>query len=322
MENISKVIIATLIIANLFACSSENNISKHLEGKVKREVVSLAPKVPGRVLKILVEEGANVKKGDTLAIIDIPEVEAKLEQAEGAVLSAQSQYEMALNGATDDQLKQVVSMCEAAEEQYKFAEKSYNRIKNMYEDSLVSAQKYDEVSAKYRAAKAQLNAANAKKAEVMSGVRNEKIHMAEGQLKRAKGALKEANIAYNERFIIAPKLMSIESITLHEGELALPGYNLFTGYDLNKVYFRFTIRESEINKFKKGAEYKVLLPYDKKEIDTKLSAVKQLAAYANRTSSYPNYQLGEAVYELKLTPKNISEVTELYNNYTGIIEKY
>jgi HlyD family secretion protein len=44
--------------------------------------------------------------------------------------------------------------------------------------------------------------------------------------------------------------MSIETITLNLGELAL-GYTLFKGYITSSIYFRFTIPENQLDKVKK-----------------------------------------------------------------------
>lgn len=317
-----NILITVVSLAALFVSCKSTNKNGVLEGKVKRETLSIAPKIPGRIVEIRVNEGDIAKEGDTLAIIDIPEVEAKLLQAEGAVLSATSQYEMSLNGATKEQVRQAVAMYDAASEQFEFAEKSLQRVKNMFADSLVPAQKYDEAFAKYTGAKAQLEAAEAKKEEVMSGVRNEKIKMAEGQMKQAQGALAEAKVAYNERHIIAPKNMTIETIALNEGELALPGYNIFVGYRMDKVYFRITAKESLIKYFENGKRFKITLPFENIKTNAKLIAIKQLPAYANRTSSFPDYEIGESLYELKLVPENINDANKLYNNYTVLLEEY
>jgi len=319
MKTIVKTIIITSILFSITSCGKNNEV-KVLQGKVKRESISIAPKVPGRIKEIRVKEADLVKKGDTLAIIDVPEVEAKILQAEGAVFSANSQYQMALNGATHEQVEQVNAMYSAANEQFEFAKKSLTRIKNMYNDSLISAQQYDEMLAKYNAAQAQLNAAIAKKNEVLGGVRGEKINMALGQLKQAEGALQEAKTAYNERFIIAPEDMSIETVALHVGELALAGYNLFIGYLPNASFFRFTVKESDLQYFKTNSEYTISLPFEKKDIKGKLTSVKPLAAYANKTASYPDYELGESLYELKIVPNNSKETENLFNNYTTILK--
>lgn len=40
--------------------------------------------MPGRILEFRVKEGESVKAGDTLAILEAPEVMAKMEQAQAA----------------------------------------------------------------------------------------------------------------------------------------------------------------------------------------------------------------------------------------------
>jgi HlyD family secretion protein len=313
--------IAILVAVFTSSCSSDKN-KITLEGKVKRETISIAPKLAGRIAEIRVKESDIAHKGDTLAIIDIPEVQAKIQQAEGAVLAAGSQYQMASNGATKDQKDQVVAMYKSAQEQYLFAEKSLKRVQNMYNDSLISPQAYDEALAKYNVARSQYDAAAAKKQEVTGGLRDEQVHMALGQKHQAEGALQEARIAYNERIIIAPKDMTIETIALHEGELALPGYNIFIGYEINSTYFRFTVSESMVQNFKRDSIYNISLPFfNGKNIHAKLCAINELGRYAYKTTSYPNYQMGEAVYELKLIPENKKVSQQFYVNGSAILEK-
>ena len=314
---ISASIISAIILAG---CSSNNNVIV-LEGKVKRETISIAPKLAGRIVQLNVKESDIVHKGDTLAIIDIPEVQAKIQQAEGAVLAAGSQYQMASNGATKEQKDQVIAMYNASQEQYLFAEKSLKRVRNMFNDSLVSPQAYDEALAKFNVARSQYEAAAAKKQEVTGGLRDEQVHMALGQKHQAEGALQEAHVAYNERIIIAPKDMTIETIALHEGELALPGYNIFIGYEINTTFFRFTVSESQVQTFSRDSIYSIELPfYNGKVITAKLSAVNELGRYAYKTSSYPNYQMGEAVYELKLIPEDKKEAQKFYVNGSALLK--
>ncbi|MBK8951443.1 MAG: hypothetical protein IPM85_02920 [Chitinophagaceae bacterium] len=124
-------------------------------------------------------------KGDTLAIISIPELNAKMEQANGALLSAEGQLDLAVNGATTEQLLQIQSQLDAANAQLDLAGKSFSRIQNMFNDSLVPAQQYDEVRSKYNSAVAQVNTMKAKQKEIINGTRPETIRSAKGQLTRA-----------------------------------------------------------------------------------------------------------------------------------------
>ncbi|HOT14861.1 MAG TPA: efflux RND transporter periplasmic adaptor subunit [Bacteroidales bacterium] len=319
VNKVNLVVLSLIGAVIITSCSSKNTNS--LEGKVKRETICVAPKVPGRIAKIFVTESQIVKKGDTLAELYVPEIEAKMQQANGASQAATWQYNMAKHGATKDQKDQVIAMYEAAKEQLNLAEKSLARIKALYNDSLVSAQAYDEALTKYAMARSQCEAAAAKKQEVVGGLRDEQVRMAQGQMNQAYGALREAQNAYNERFIVAPQDMTIETIALHEGELALAGYSIFTGYSPSATYFRLTVPESKICDFKIDSIYTFCLPFmDNKEVKAQLTAVNELAKYAFKSSAYPQYQMGEAVYELKFVPVSKSVNDKLFNNFTVVLK--
>ena len=320
MKNTLVHSLAIFALLSVVSCK-ENPTEKAFEGKTRKDVVSFSPKVTGRILEIYVEEGQTVKPGDTLAKLDVPEVSAKIAQAKGATEAASMQVKMAKNGATADQLRQLKSKQKGLLEQYNFASKSYKRAQNMFRDSLMSPQAYDEVFAKYQGAKAQLEAVNAELHDVEIGTRFEKIGMAEGQENQAYGALQEAQVAYSERYIIATNEMEIETITLHKGELATAGYALFNGYVPNSTYFRFTIPESKIEKYKKGTTIHLKPTYGNQTFTGKIVSVKQLTKYADITTAFPDFQPEDAVYEIKVVPTNRAKLNGLLVNSSVIIEE-
>ena len=311
-----KRILILLAITSFFV-GCEKKINKNqIQGKIENEQIAVVSKIPGKILKIFVKEGDLVKKGDTLAILDIPEVDAKKNQAEAAVTSAKAQYNMAVKGATENQIKQLEAKKQGLKEQYQFAQKSIKRLSNMLQDSLVSQQTYDEAFAKYEGAQAQYNAVVAELDEAKKGGRIEQQTMALGQQDRAYGALQEVETADKERYVIAPQDMSIETITLNIGELALPGYTLFNGYISNSTYFRFTIPESQLDKIKKGQEMTVHVFYKKKDFKGTVSTIKQLGAYGNIATAYPDYEMQESLFEIKITPSNTEEAKDLITKAT------
>lgn len=313
----------SLIFAALFmlgSCGQKNEKLRETEGKTKKDVISFAPKVTGRILKIYVSEGQTVKKGDTLAQLDVPEVSAKIAQAQGAVNAATAQEQMAKNGATADQLRQLNAKYKGLKEQYEFAQKSYRRANNMFRDSLMSPQAHDEVYAKLQGAKAQYDAVVAELDDVKRGTRFEKVEMAAGQASQAKGALQEANVAYSERYIIATNDMEIETISLNKGELATAGFALFNGYIPESTYFRFTIPESAISKYKKGQEVSMQIVYNKEELTGNIVYIKQLTKYADITTAYPDYQLQDAIYEIKVKPKDMNKAKSILVNANVILK--
>lgn len=319
--NLKNTLFSAVSAIIIIISGCQEKTIKQPEGKIKRESISITTKIPGRIEKLFVTEGDLVQKGDTLAILDIPEINAKITQAQGAVKSASAQYEMAENGATANQLKQLQAKYDALKEQNEFAQKSFNRVNAMFADSLISPQKFDEAFAKYQGAKAQFEAVKAELNEAKSGVRYENRQMALGQQERAGGALEETKVAYNERFIIAPTAMTIETVSLHEGELATPGYAIFQGYLPGTTWFRVTFPESKIGTIKQKEEVEIYIPYLQETVKAEVSMIKQLAKYANVTTAYPDYQMEEALYEVKITPIDQQKAEQLLNNATIILKK-
>ncbi len=304
----------------LISCNKKK-IDPAFMGKIERDQISVVTKVPGNVEKILVLEGDRVKKGDTLIVLDIPEVDAKKQQAEGAFKSAEAQYQMAIQGATAGQLKQLENKVGGLKEQFDFAKKSLDRLEKMLQDSLVPQQQFDEVYAKYQGARNQYEAAKTELEEAKTGARIEQQTMALGQQLQASGAISEVGAAEKEKYMIAPQDMAVENINLKIGELALPGYPVIGGYIDSSVHFRFTIAEEKLGNIQPGKEVKIKVLYkDEELIPGKVTAVKALSAYANIATAYPDFDMQQTLFEVFVHPDNPEEVSGLITKATVSLE--
>jgi len=293
-----KMLWIACVLLALQACKEEKE--HPFEGKVYREVVSVAPKIAGRVERLYVSEGEVVNAGDTLAVLEVPEVAAKRQQVEGLLQAADAQYQMALNGATKEQRERVEAQYKAAKEQYELARKTLKRLEALAQDSLIAPQTFDEAFTKYQLAYAQWQVASAALEEVKKGVRVESKLAALGQKEQVEGALQEVAIAEKERVLLAPESMTIETIALHKGELALPGYALFRGYSLNDTYFRVSVPEAIAVKHRLGEEVQLQLPHSGDILKARITSIRQLPAYATASSAYPQYEVSEYIYEVKM----------------------
>ncbi len=112
-----------------------------IQGQAEVTEYRVSSKVPGRILEFRVKEGQSVNAGDTLAILEAPDVVAKLEQARAAEAAAQAQNEKALKGARQEQIQAAYEMWQKARAGLAIAEKSYKRVKNLYEQGVMPAQK-------------------------------------------------------------------------------------------------------------------------------------------------------------------------------------
>lgn len=316
-----KIHLLGAILLFLSACTEKKTTEADFYGRIERDQISVVTKVPGKIVEFLVEEGQQVQKGDTLALLDIPEVDAKRAQAQGAIDAADAQYQMARKGATDGQLKQLDAKVAGLKEQYEFAQKSLDRLSNLLKDSLVSQQQYDEVYAKYQGAKNQYLAAQVEREEVKNGARIEQQMMALGQRERAQGAMGEVEAAEQEKYLIAPQNMTIETINLKIGELALPGYPIVSGYLPETTYFRFTVSEDKIDAFQKNKDVQIRIPYKgDKQISGKITVIKALSSYANIATAYPDFDQQKTLFEIKIVPLQKEEMDELITQATVVVE--
>jgi len=316
---IRKILVAFILV--VFVSCSKDKIDPAFMGKIERDQISVVTKVPGTVENVLVHEGQNVNQGDTLAILDIPEVDAKKQQAEGALKSAEAQYQMAVKGATKGQLRQLKNKVGGLKEQFEFARKSKERLENMLQDSLIPQQQFDEVYAKFQGAKNQYEAAKTELEEAKMGARIEQQTMALGQQLQASGAISEVGAAEREKYMIAPQDMSVENINLNVGELALPGYPIIGGYIDASVHFRFTIAEEKLGEIVPGKDVKIKVLYKNTDlIDGEVTSVKALSSYANIATAYPDFDMQQTMFEVFVRPKNPEKVKDLITKASVSLE--
>lgn len=174
-----------------------------VQGQAEVTEYRVSSKVPGRILEFRVKEGQSVQAGDTLAILEAPEVQAKLEQARAAEAAAQAQNDKALKGARQEQIQAAYEMWQKARAGLSIAEKSYKRVKSLHEQGVMTAQKLDEVTAQLDAAKATEKAANAQYEMAKNGAEREDKAAAAALVERAKGAVAEVESYISETYLIA-----------------------------------------------------------------------------------------------------------------------
>ena len=119
------------------------------------------------------KEGQTVQKGDTLALLEAPDIAAKMEQARAAEAAAQAQNEKAIKGARQEQIQAAYEMWQKAQAAVEIAEKSYKRVKNLFDQGVMPAQKLDEVTAQRNAAIATEKAAKAQYTMAKNGAERE-----------------------------------------------------------------------------------------------------------------------------------------------------
>lgn len=258
-----------------------------VQGNIKTEEVDLNSKIAGNVDQILVEEGQAVKKGDTLIVISSESIEAKKQQAEAATAAAEATYDKAVNGARSQEVAQ-------AKAAFDLAEKTYQRIKTLYEQEAVSANTYDQAYAQYTAAKETYDMAE-------QGARSEDKAAAEALVQQAKAATAEVQTYLDDTVIKASMDGTVTALNVDEGELVSSGMPLATLTSNAKPYIDINVKETDLGQVHVGDEVDVTIAAYKDEVfKGKIVNVDQNPDFATKRATNNNGEFDVLSYGVKI----------------------
>ena len=273
-----------------------------IQGQVEVSEYRVSSKVPGRILELRVKEGDYVKAGDTLAILDAPEVRAKMEQAQSAQSAAAALELKAQNGARKEQIQGAFSVLQQAKAGFEIAEKSYNRVQRLFDEGVMSAQKRDEAFASYKAMEAQMKAAQSQYDMAVNGARMEDKMAASAQVGRAKGAVQEVNSYIHETVQIAQKEGEVTDIYPKVGELVGTGSPIMSIAMMDDMWGTFNVREDQLNGMQVGTEFMAFVPAFNKEVKMKVYHLKDQGSFAVWKATKANGQYDLKTFEVKARP--------------------
>ena len=295
-------LLAVVIIVALIGFFALGRDPEVMQGQVEVSEYRVSSKVPGRILELRVKEGDYVKVGDTLAVIDAPDVRAKMEQARGAEDAASAIEQKARNGAREEQIQGAFQVLQQAKAGLEIAEKSYNRVQRLFDEGVMSAQKRDEVYAQYKAMEAQCKAAQSQYDMAVNGARREDKLAAQAQVSRARGAVNEVHSYMNETVQIAQMEGEVSAVYPKVGELVGTGSPIMTISMMNDLWGTFNVREDQLGGMNVGTEFTAFVPAFNKSIKMKVYYMKDQGSYAVWKATKANGQYDLKTFEVKARP--------------------
>lgn len=291
-----------------------------VQGQAEVSEYRISGKVPGRILEYRVKEGDFVHKGDTLVIIEAPEVDAKMMQAKAAEAAAQAQNQKAIKGAREEQIQAAFEMWQKAKAGLDIAEKSYARVKRLYDEGVLPAQKFDEVSAQRDAAIATEKAAKSQYTMAKNGAEREDKMAAEALVNRAKGAVAEVESYIKETVLLAPIDGEISEIFPKVGELVGTGAPIINMSDLKDMWVTFNMREDLLSIIRIGENVEATIPaLGNKKASFKVNYMKDLGTYAAWKATKTTGQFDLKTFEVRAIP--VEKIEGLRPGMSVIMEK-
>lgn len=273
-----------------------------IQGQMDVSEYRISSKVPGRILELRVQEGDFVHAGDTVAILEAPEVNAQAESAAAAENAAAALSDMANKGARQEQIQGALEMWNKAKAGLDIAKKSYERINRLYEEGVMTAQKRDEVYANYQASLAQEKAAKSQYDMAMNGARDEEKRAAAEQVNMAKGNVSLVSAFQKETIQIATIDGEVSEVYPKIGELVGTGSPIMTISITDDIWGSFNVREDQLKGMKMGDVITAYVPAIEKDIKLKVYFVKDQGSYAVWKATKASGQYDMKTFEVKARP--------------------
>ena len=251
-----------------------------VSGNIEATEVDAGFKISGRIVNRLVDEGDWVKKGQLLAKLDDEDLRNRFEVAKATLLSAQARLNKLLAGSRPEEIREAQAAVEQAQFDLENKRNHYERMKPLFDRGVIPKETFDNAEAAYKVAQATLRRATESYRIVKEGPRQEDIEDARAQVEQARASLKltETQLSYTNLYSPMTGVVLVKSGEV--GEVVNPGTSILTLADIESVWLKAYIPETDLSRVKWGQE--VIITTDlrpRKEYKGRISFISSQAEF-------------------------------------------
>lgn len=281
-----KRILALTFIAALAGCSGNgNNGAISASGTIETTEVNIAPKSPGQLISLRVDEGSIVHAGDTIGVIDTTNYAINYRQATAAASQAEAQLLLQEHGSRHEDIEQAAAQVEQAKAAQENAETNFGRTKDLFSANAATKKQFDDAQTQLTSTQAALQAAQQAFEKLKTGSRAEDIDAARARYEQTKAQADMALQQLHDCVITSLAAGTVTHKVANQGEMIGANSTIVTVSVLDPVKLTIYVSDKDLGKVKIGQKADVT-------IDT----------YANK--KFP----GSVIYispDAEFTPKNV-----------------
>jgi HlyD family secretion protein len=223
-----------------------------LSGNIEAHESLVGFKVQGRIVDLPVEEGQSVEKDALLARLDDADYRQRVRIDEASVHVRQSNLALTLAGTREQEIKAAQQNMLDAQADLQQKKLDYDRAQRLFSEDAVSAQDRDLADTALKRSHAMFQAAQQKYSEAVQGSRKEEIAIAEANLKAAHANLGMSRVNLDYTVLRAPFAGVITVRQAELGEVVVPGTPVVTLADLDHIWLRAYVAETDLGRVRWG----------------------------------------------------------------------
>jgi HlyD family secretion protein len=226
-----------------------------MAGKIDaKNQAAVTTKISARVARIFVDVGSQVKQGEPVIILETNEIQAQVNQAEAAVLTAQANLNNTLAGSRPEQITQAQAALDSAQKSYDNSKNNFTRMQDIYKIGGVSRQQFETAQTQLASAEAQYKSAKDQLEMLKQGATKETVAILEKQVQQARASLEVTKTQLDNGTIVAPLSGTVTAKNINAGELASPGATLISIVNDEDLYVNAYLPASMVGQIKQGQQ--------------------------------------------------------------------
>lgn len=289
-----------------------------IQGQVETTDYRVSTKVPSRVEKLLVKEGDEVHKGDTLAILSSPELNATESGAIAGKDAEQALQQMTEEGSRKEAIASAFDAWQQAQAHEEIARKTWQRLNNLCREGVMSQQKGDEAKAAYDAASAATRAAHQQYLLVRDGARKQEKEAMAYRVKQGEAQIQKVKSLLKETVLTATKSGHVTEVFLEEGELAGLGAPIMN-IDTDEYWFTFNVTEDMLPGIELGKKVNIYVPSTGQTIKARVSRINNVGNFAAWKATRALDDIDLKVFEVRAKP--IGPLKKALEGASAILKK-
>ena len=305
------VVVLVAVVAVLALVRRANDRGRlTASGTVEATEAQLGFQAPGRIVAVRAREGDRVRAGDTLAVLDRAEAEARRQQAAAQVAAVRALLDEMERGSRREEVAQARAGRDAARQRLDDAQRDFDRAQELIRTQVVSQQTFDKARTALDVARNQFQQADEQYQLVAAGPRRERIAAQRAAVAQAEAALRTADAQLANMVVRAPFAGVVTVRHREPGEVVQAGSAVLSLLDREDRWVRIYVSEARIGAVHVGQKAEITTdtfkgrPYagevvyisseaefTPKNVQTREERVKLVYAVKVRIAGDPGYEL-------------------------------
>jgi len=274
-----------ILLLLALGCSSKRTTQLTAEGTIEVEETDIAPRVDGRISRIWVAEGDQVKVGDTLVTLISSTLPDDIHEREARVARAEAELKDLERGSRPEEIARAEAELRSATAEDARAARDFERMESLGANNVVSQQDVDQARADAAEARGRKDAAEQSLELVRQGATREARAAARSRLAEARAYLAQGLATSQELVLLAPADGVVLPHYYRVGETVESGDPVLTTADITRPWVRVYVNQRDLPAIRIGATAEARLDGEPGHvISGRIVAINHKAEYTPRVA--------------------------------------